>query len=120
RAEALIESTKTDALIVLTSPSIFVQRAQIAASAEARRIPSISIFPDYARAGGLMGYGPSLTGMFRRSARYVDAVLRGRSPAELPVERPTRFEFVLNERTAARLGMKFPLRLLAGADEVIE
>src|SRR5215212_6989085 len=90
RAEALIESTKTDALIVLTSPSIFVQRAQIAASAEARRIPSISIFPDYARAGGLMDYGPSLTGMFRRSARYVNAVLRGRSPAELPVERPTK------------------------------
>ena len=50
-----------------------------------RRIASISIFPDYARAGGLMGYGPSLTGMFRRSARYVDAVLRGRPPAELPV-----------------------------------
>ena len=120
RAEALVESTKLGALIVLTSPSIFVQRAQIAASAEARRIPSISIFPDYARAGGLMGYGPSLTGMFRRSARYIDAVLRGRSPAELPVERPTRFEFVLNERTAARIGIKFPLRLLAGADEVIE
>ena len=85
---------------MLTSPSIFVQRGRIAAAAGARRIASISIFPDYARAGGLMGYGPSLTGMFRRSARYVDAVFRGRPPAELPVERPTRFEFVLNQRIA--------------------
>ena len=67
-----------------------------------------------------MGYGPSLTGMFQRSARYVDAVLRGRLPAELPVERPTRFEFILNQRTANALGLRFPLRLLAGADEVIE
>ena len=119
-AEALIAGAMANALIVLTSPSIFAQRSQIATAAEVRRIPSISIFPDYARAGGLIGYGPSLTGMFRRSARYVDAVLRGRSPAELPVERPTRFEFVLNERTAGRLGLKFPLRLLTGADEVIE
>jgi putative tryptophan/tyrosine transport system substrate-binding protein len=119
-AEQLVAHTAAGALIVLTSPSIFVQRGRIAAAAGARRIASISIFPDYARAGGLMGYGPSLTGMFRRSARYVDAVLRGRPPAELPVERPTRFEFVLNQRTADALGLKFPLRLLAGADEVIE
>jgi putative ABC transport system substrate-binding protein len=118
--EPLIAGTTAGALIVLTSPSIFVQRAKIAAAAEARRLPSISVFPDYARAGGLMGYGPSLTGMFRRSARYVDAVLRGRLPAELPVERPTRFELVLNQRTAEGFGIKFPLRLLAGADEVID
>ena len=118
--ESLVAGTTADALIVLTSPTIFVQRAKIAAAARARRLASISIFPDYARAGGLMGYGPSLSGMFRRSARYVDAVLRGRTPAELPVERPTRFEFVLNQRTADALGLKFPLPLLAGAEEVIE
>ncbi|HEX8167032.1 MAG TPA: ABC transporter substrate-binding protein [Beijerinckiaceae bacterium] len=118
--EPLIAGTTADGLIVLTSPTIFVQREKIAVAARARRLASISIFPDYARAGGLMGYGPSLIGMFRRSGRYVDAVLRGRAPAELPVERPTRFEFVLNQRTADALGLRFPLSLLAGADEVIE
>ena len=120
KPEPLITDTSAGALIVLTSPSIFVQRAKIAAAANARHIPSISIFPDYARAGGLMGYGPSLTGMFQRSARYVDAVLLGRLPAELPVERPTRFEFILNQRTANAIRLLFPVRLLAGADEVIE
>ncbi len=116
----LIAGATGGALIVLTSPTVFVQRANIGAAAKARLMPSISIFPDYARAGGLMGYGPNLADMFRRSSRFVDAVLRGRSPSELPVERPTRFEFVLNQRTADVLGLKFPLRLLAGADEVIE
>ena len=118
--ELLVTSATASALIVLTSPSIFPQRIKIAAAAARRRMPSISIFPDYARAGGLMAYGPSLTGMFRRSAYYVDAVLRGRSPAELPVERPVRFELVLNQRTANDLAIRFPLRLLTGADEVIE
>jgi ABC-type uncharacterized transport system substrate-binding protein len=85
-----------------------------------RHIPSISIFPDFARAGGLIGYGPSLTGMFRRSARYVHEVLRGRLPAQLPVERPARFELVINLKTAKALGLTIPPTLLARADEVIE
>jgi putative ABC transport system substrate-binding protein len=118
--ELLVAAAMAPALIVLTSPSIFPHRAKIAAAASARRMPSISIFLDYARAGGLMAYGPSLSGMWRRAARHVDAVLRGRPPAELPIERPTRFELLLNQHTANGLGVTFTPSLLARADEVIE
>jgi putative tryptophan/tyrosine transport system substrate-binding protein len=116
----LLANSFGQALIVLTSPRIYFRRADIARAAAAQRIPSISLFPEYARAGGLVAYGPSLTGMFRRASRHVDQILRGKSVADLPVERPTRFELVLNAKASKDLGLTIPPTLLARADEVIE
>jgi len=110
----------SEALIVLTSPAVYVIRSEIAAAALARGIPSVSILTDFARAGGLMAYGPSLRAMFRRSATYVDRILRGQAPGDLPVERPDTFELVINRTTADRLGLVLTPAILARADEIIE
>jgi putative ABC transport system substrate-binding protein len=108
------------ALLVLTSPEIFLARERIAASARRYRLASASIFPAYAEAGGLLGYGPNLAGLYRQAAKYVDRVLRGVRPADLPIERPSKFEFVVNLKTARALGLTIPPSLLARADKVVE
>jgi len=84
------------------------------------RIPAI--FPDkhFVKAGGLMSYGPNVSEMYRRSATYVDKILRGAKPGDLPVEQPTKFELVINARTAKALGVRIPPSLQIRADEVIE
>jgi putative tryptophan/tyrosine transport system substrate-binding protein len=107
-------------LIVMTSVVLFRDRARLADFALRHRIPSMFAFREWVEPGGLMSYGPSITGMFARAADYVDRIARGAKPADLPIEQPTKFEFVINLRTAQALGLTFPPSLLAIADEVIE
>jgi putative ABC transport system substrate-binding protein len=86
----------------------------------ARHLPSVFGWREYAEAGGLISYGPNLDQSWRRVASFVDKILKGAKPADLPVEQPTRFELVLNLKTARALGLIMPRTLLAAADEVIE
>jgi putative ABC transport system substrate-binding protein len=107
-------------MIVLTSPLIFNQRSQIADLALKEQLPTISIFNNYPKVGGLMAYGPNLPSMFKRAATYVDRILSGANPGELPIERPTKFELVINLRTAKALGVEVPGQLQQLADDLIE
>ncbi|MFL6928979.1 MAG: ABC transporter substrate-binding protein [Xanthobacteraceae bacterium] len=111
---------RLDGIIVLTSPFIFLQRVQIADLALANHQATISIFTQFPRSGGLMAYGPNLPEMYKRAGGYVDRILKGAKVGDLPIERPTRFELVINTKTAKALGLTIPGSLLARADEVIE
>jgi putative ABC transport system substrate-binding protein len=108
------------ALYVLQSPMIMTEARRIAHLASQRRIPAI--FPDrrFVEAGGLMSYGPSLPDMYRRATTYIDRILRGAKPADLPVEQPTVFELVINNRAARSLGLTLSEAIVVRADEVIE
>jgi putative tryptophan/tyrosine transport system substrate-binding protein len=114
------EQKHIDGMIVLTSPLIFNQRSQIADLALKARLPTINGFNIYPKAGGLMAYGPNFPSMFKRAASYVDRILSGANPGELPIERPTKFELVINLKTAKALGLQVPWQLQQLADEVIE
>lgn len=107
-------------VIVPSDPFSLNHRAEIATSAIRHRLPLISIFPSFARSGALMTYGPDTTDIYRRSASYVDRILRGTKPADLPVQAPTRYELTINLKTAATLGLAIPPSFLARADEVID
>ncbi len=107
-------------LFVLNSPYFFRDRARLADFALRNRLPSNVALREYVEAGGLMSYGPSITGMYRRAAEYVDRIARGAKPGELPIEQPTTFELVVNLRTAKALGLTLPPAILTRADEVIE
>jgi putative tryptophan/tyrosine transport system substrate-binding protein len=111
---------RVDGMMVLTSPLIFGQRSQIADLALKARLPTINGFNLYPKAGGLMAYGPNFPSMFTRAASYVDRILSGANPGELPIERPTKFELVINFKTAKALGLQVPWQLQQLADEVIE
>jgi putative ABC transport system substrate-binding protein len=108
------------ALLVLSSPLAGTNSATLADLATRHRLPALSLFVDFAQAGGLLAYGPDISDLYRQVGEMVAKVLAGRSPAELPIERPTRIRFVINAKTAAALGITMPLTLLARADEVIE
>jgi putative ABC transport system substrate-binding protein len=111
---------QADALVIFPSVMLFVERERISKLAEKHRLPTISVAREYVEVGGLISYGPSIFDLFRRAAGYVDRILKGAKPADLPVEQPTRFELVINLKTAKALGITFPATLLALADQVIE
>ena len=107
-------------MVVLSSPLILNQRSQIADLAVRARIPTISLFTLFPRSGGLMAYGPNLPDMYKGAAGYIDRILKGATVGELPIERPTRFDLVVNLNTAKALGLTIPEAFLVRADEVIE
>jgi putative ABC transport system substrate-binding protein len=108
------------AIVTMDDPLIQSQRARIIAHAMGQRLPVMAEFRPITEAGGLMSYGPNQVDMWRRAAAYVDKILRGAKPADLPVEQPTNFELVINLKTAKAIGLEIPPTLIARADEVIE
>jgi putative ABC transport system substrate-binding protein len=111
---------QTHGLVVLSSPLIFSQRAHIADVALKNRLPTITLFNTFPKLGGLMAYGPNFPSIFTQAAAYVARILAGANAGELPIQRPTKFELVINLKTATALGLDVPASLLARADEVIE
>jgi putative tryptophan/tyrosine transport system substrate-binding protein len=109
-----------DALYVCGDPLTITNRTRINVLALGARLPTMCGVREFVEAGGLMSYGPNLTDLFRRSADFVDKILRGTKPADIPVEQPTRFDLVVNLITAKALGLAFPETLLATADELIQ
>ena len=117
--DALVEA-HADALYVCTDPLLNTYRVRVNTLALAARLPTIHGLREYVEAGGLMSYGPNLPDLLRRAADFVDKILRGAKPADIPVEQPTKFDLVINLTTAKALGLTVPQSLLASADEVIE
>jgi putative tryptophan/tyrosine transport system substrate-binding protein len=111
---------RADALIVLSNPLSLAYRARIGNLAEKATLPTIYLYRAHVDAGGLISYGPDLPDMFRRCGAYVGRILGGTNPADLPIERPARFELVVNLKTAKALGITIPETILVRADEVIE
>ena len=108
------------ALFVSQSPLFSSNRTQVTALATSVRLPAIYGFREYAEAGGLMSYGANLPDVYRQSARLIDKIVKGTSPADLPVEVPTRFELIVNLKASKAIGLKIPDAFLSVADEVIE
>ena len=104
----------------MSNALIAANRARIITLARSARLPTILSYGDYVQAGGLMSYGPNFAELFRGAADMVDKILRGTKPGDIPVEQPTKFEFVINLKVAKELGLTVPSTLLARADEVIE
>jgi putative ABC transport system substrate-binding protein len=111
---------RADALYVCPDPVLATHRIRINTLANVARLPTITDFREFVEAGSLMSYGPSVADLFRRAADYVDKILRGAKPGELPVEQPTKFDLVINLTTARALGLRIPESFLLRADEVIE
>jgi putative ABC transport system substrate-binding protein len=110
---------RAEGILVLTGPVINAQRKQIADLAAKSRLPAIYPFPEYVDASGLMSYSASIADLYRRAAIYVDKILKGANPADLPVEQPTKFEFIINLKAAKQIGLTIPPTVLASADKVI-
>jgi putative ABC transport system substrate-binding protein len=119
-ARAFSAAAGERALIVVTSPSLFTERKRIADLALKHRLPTVVGGREYAEAGGLFSYAVNYPDLFRRAAWYVDKILRGAKPADLPLEQPTTFELVINLKTAKALGLTIPQSLLQRANQVIE
>jgi ABC-type uncharacterized transport system substrate-binding protein len=119
-ALAQISADHRNTLIVMISPAFFLDRARLAEFALRHRMRSVCPLREFVEAGGLMSYGVSFTALGQRVAAYVDRIARGAKPTDLPIEQPTKFELVINVKTARALGIDLPPTLLARADEVIE
>jgi putative ABC transport system substrate-binding protein len=115
-----IRSQRADALIQLASPILISRRQHVTELATKTRLPAVYGQPEFTEAGGLLSYGPNLADLWRRAATYVDKILKGAKPAELPVEQPTKFELVINLKTAKQIGLTIPPNVLARADRVIK
>ena len=110
---------RADAILLLGNPLLNSQRKQITDLAAKYRLPAAYARPEYVEAGGLMYYGTNYNDLFRRAASYVDKILKGAKPADLPVEQPTKFEFIINLKAAKQIGLTIPPNVLARADKVI-
>ncbi len=120
RAFAAMAKERTKALLVLGDPVFISHRKRIADLAANGHLTAISGTREFVDAGGLMAYGPSFSDMYRRAAHYVDRILKGTKPADLPVEQPTKFELIINLKTAKQIGLTIPPNVLARADRVIK
>jgi putative tryptophan/tyrosine transport system substrate-binding protein len=118
-AIATIKKAGATTLIIQPGPFIFRHRGRIISSATSHGLATIS-FPVFAQEGGLIGYGPDIIQIYRTAPLYVDRILKGKNPADLPVELPTKVELIVNLKTARALGLAVPLALLVRADELIE
>src|SRR5205823_818525 len=107
--------------VIVPTDALFIQNYRtIAELAAKNRLPSVSQIRQYAEAGGMVSYGPNLAEQFRRAATYVDKIFKGAKPSDLPVEQSSKFELLINSRTAKALGLTIPQSVLARADEVIQ
>jgi putative ABC transport system substrate-binding protein len=119
-AFANIDKAAVQALVVLTDPILFSQRKRTVDLANSYRLPAMYFFQGFVEDGGLMSYGPSDADLFRRAAGYVDRILKGAKPGDLPIEQPTKFELFINLKTASTLGIRIPESCVVRADKVIE
>ena len=111
---------RSEGMIVLIDTVTFIHRKEIADLAKKHRLPSVAYVREFAEAGGLIAYGADLADLFRRTAYYVDRIIKGAKPAGLPIEQPTKFLLVINQQTAKSLGLAIPSSLLVQAHQVIE
>lgn len=120
RAFSDMKRTRVEALTVLATPVFDAERRRLVDLVARSRLPAVYSFAFYVEAGGLMSYGPDVRDNFRRAAAYVDKILKGARPGELPVEQPNRFELAINLRTARTLGLTIPPSIMGRADQIIE
>ena len=120
RAVVAFAQVPNGGLIIVGTPSGAVHRNLLITLAARHHLPAVYPLPYYARSGGLIAYGPELVPFYRRAAGYIDRILKGEKPGDLPVQAPTKYELVINLKTAKALGIEVPPMLLARADEVIE
>jgi putative ABC transport system substrate-binding protein len=120
RVFATVIRERADGVLFIADPIFFIQLKRMVDFVQSNRLPAIANFTEFPKLGGLMGYSPSIPDEFRHAASHIDKILKGAKPADLPVEQPTRFQLVINLKTAKALGLDLPPTLLARADEVIE
>jgi putative ABC transport system substrate-binding protein len=120
RAIGAFASGANGGMIVTASSLAFAQRDTIVALAARHKLPAVYFHRIFVRSGGLISYGPDLVDQYRRAAAYVDRILKGEKPGELPIQAPTKYELIINLKNAKTLGLTVPPSLLATADEVIE